>query len=276
MLAACASALSCRALIGMVAVSTGMLAGRDVAAQETPARGSVLTARDLVTLGVAAAGAGILVPFDTRIARWSQEPTRHRSRTTNGVAAAMRVFGDPGTVILGGATYGVGLLADRRATAAVGLRTLGAVTVGGVVTGVLKSAVGRARPYVTQDSAALDVRFGRGLRGGNAYQSFPSGHATAAFAFAGALAAEGRHRWRDVNRVTGPAGFAVAGLVAASRVYHDRHWASDVVAGAGIGAAAGAAVVRYARSHPGNAAERRLLPSRASAPAPVVSWTVRF
>jgi membrane-associated phospholipid phosphatase len=236
----------------------------------------VLTSRDLLTLGVAATGAGVLLPFDTRIARWTQRPARHRSPAVNAVAAAARTFGDPGTVILGGATYGVGLIADRRATAAVGLHTLGAVTVGGVITSVIKSVVGRARPFVTHDSAAFDLEFARGLRRGNAYQSFPSGHATAAFAFASALAAEGRYRWRDVNRATGPAGFAVAGLVAASRVYHDRHWASDVVAGAGIGAVAGAAVVRYARSHPGNAVERRLLPGRAVAPVPVASWTVRF
>lgn len=236
----------------------------------------MLTSRDLAVLGVAAVAAGGLVPFDTRIARWSQRPGLHRNGAVRVTAAALGAFGDPGTIVLGGATYGVGLLADRRATAAVGLHTVAAVTAGSVITGAIKYGVGRARPYVTGDSVATSVAFGRGLRG-NAYQSLPSGHATAAFAFAGALAAEGHYRWRSTNRVTGPAGFAVAGLVAASRVYHDRHWASDVVLGSGIGAVAGAAVVRYARAHPSNTLDRRLLPRRSSvAPAPLVSWTVRF
>jgi membrane-associated phospholipid phosphatase len=274
--APCFPAPARRALVGAAVTTLGFFDASDLRAQAPPPRGPALTSRDLLTLGVATAAAGVLVPFDARIARWSQQPTLRRSRTVNAVAAAARTFGDPGTVVLGGATYGVGLLADRRATAAVGLHALGAVAAGGVVTGVIKSAVGRARPFVTHDSAAFDLGFGRGLRRGNDYQSFPSGHATAAFAFASALAAEGRHRWSSLNRTTGPAGFAVAGLVAASRVYHDRHWASDVVAGAGIGTVAGAAVVRYTRSHPRNAVERRLLPGRSVAPAPVVSWTVRF
>jgi membrane-associated phospholipid phosphatase len=256
--------------------AAALIAAPSPSAAQAPARGPVLTVRDLTTLGVAAAGAGVLAPFDTRIARWSQTPGRHRTRAVNGGAAALRAFGHPGVAIVGGVTYGVGILAGQRATAAVGLHTVGAIAAGGLVTGVIKAGVGRARPYVTHDSAAFDVRIARGLRRGNDFQSFPSGHATAAFAFAGALAAAGRYQWRDINQVTGPAGFGVAGLVAASRVYHDRHWASDVVAGAGIGAVAGAAVVRYARSHPGNVVDRRLVPRRSAAPMPGASWTFRF
>lgn len=269
--------LGARRAAAVTALLVATLPAPPLRAQAAPPRGPLLTGRDLAVLGTAAAGAAVLAPFDTRIARWSQRPALHRSRPVNAVAAGLRALGDPGTVLIGGATYAIGLAADRRATAAVGLHTIGAVAAGGLVTTVIKAGVGRARPYVTHDSAAFDVGFGRGLRRGNDYQSFPSGHATAAFAFAGALAAEGRHRWREVNRATGPAGFAVAGLVAASRVYHDRHWTSDVVAGAGIGAVAGAAVVRYARSHPENRASRRLLPGRAVAPPrPIASWTLTF
>jgi membrane-associated phospholipid phosphatase len=43
-----------------------------------------------------------------------------------------------------------------------------------------------------------------------------------------------------------------AGMVGASRMYENRHWASDVIVGAAIGTFAGTKVVRYHHSHPGN------------------------
>lgn len=57
--------------------------------------------------------------------------------------------------------------------------------------------------------------------------SFPSSHAANAFAVATVLA----RRWR---RATLPA-FALAALVGWSRLYLDRHWLSDVAAGAALG-----------------------------------------
>ena len=57
--------------------------------------------------------------------------------------------------------------------------------------------------------------------------SFPSGHATAAFCAAVLLS--------DGDPVLAPAYFALAGVVAASRVHVKMHHASDVLAGAAIG-----------------------------------------
>lgn len=65
--------------------------------------------------------------------------------------------------------------------------------------------------------------------------SFPSGHATAAF-FAASLLSEG-DPWSPVY-------YALAVVVAASRVHVRIHYASDVVGGVLIGAALGAAVRR--------------------------------
>ena len=42
-------------------------------------------------------------------------------------------------------------------------------------------------------------------------------------------------------------------------MYNNRHWASDVLVGAGIGTFAGLKVVRYHHSHPGNRLDRWLL-----------------
>jgi undecaprenyl-diphosphatase len=87
----------------------------------------------------------------------------------------------------------------------------------------LKSVFGRVRPV---DYAELDFR--SGLRR-PITSAFPSGHATAAFCAATLLGG-------------GPAWYAAATAVSASRVYVRLHHASDVVGGAVIGLALGAAL----------------------------------
>jgi len=61
--------------------------------------------------------------------------------------------------------------------------------------------------------------------------SFPSGHT--ANAFLGAHMAY--KEFKDSSPVLAYSGYAIAGFVAASRVYNNRHWLADVAAGAGIG-----------------------------------------
>jgi hypothetical protein len=66
---------------------------------------------------------------------------------------------------------------------------------------------------------------------GTGNDSFPSGHTANAFAGAEFLLQEYKHRsiWYGV------AGYAVATGTAAFRIYNNRHWLTDVAAGAGIG-----------------------------------------
>jgi membrane-associated phospholipid phosphatase len=63
------------------------------------------------------------------------------------------------------------------------------------------------------------------------YKSFPSGHASIAFMNAEFMNKEYAYRspWYGVSA------YAVAGLTGALRIYGNKHWFSDVVAGAGIG-----------------------------------------
>lgn len=277
------AALSSSVVVTMAAAVTAGAqrdpSARDSSARDSTAHAAVVQPRDVVTLGAFAAAALAVAPADRRIARWSQRPSLHSSGVVDHGASLVRTLGGPGAVAIPLVTYGVGVLARDRATATVGLHAGEAVVAASVVTTILKAAAGRARPYVSHDSDAASFAFGRGLRHGDAYQSFPSGHATASFALAAALAGEGRTRWARLNRFTAPLGFGVAALVGASRVYHDAHWASDVLAGAGVGTVVGSVVSRYARAHPDAFVERRLLPSvgtASSGSATTVGYTLRF
>ena len=59
--------------------------------------------------------------------------------------------------------------------------------------------------------------------------------------------------------VVGPLMYAGATAVGLSRMYHNKHWASDVVIGAAIGTFSGRKVVQYAHGHPGNLIDRVIL-----------------
>ena len=66
---------------------------------------------------------------------------------------------------------------------------------------------------------------------GNDYLSFPSGHTAEAFASAEFLMQE----YKNVSIWYGIGGYAVAASVAFLRMYNNKHWLSDVIAGAGFG-----------------------------------------
>jgi membrane-associated phospholipid phosphatase len=89
---------------------------------------------------------------------------------------------------------------------------------------------------------AMKVSVRRDRPNGSPY-SFPSGHASAAFAFASVLE---RHLG---YRAAWPT-LAIAGYVATSRLHDNVHFLSDVVFGAGLGTAVGWTVVgRHGRSN---------------------------
>ncbi|HEX8245836.1 MAG TPA: phosphatase PAP2 family protein [Longimicrobium sp.] len=123
-------------------------------------------------------------------------------------------------------TYVAGRLAHAPKTAQAAEHIGIALLASGVANGAVKFTVGRERPSFTDDPHRF-VPFNRKDR----WQSFPSGHATVAFSLAASISDEARKPW--VTALT----YGTASLVGWSRVYEDRHWASDVVGGAVIGVA---------------------------------------
>jgi len=101
--------------------------------------------------------------------------------------------------------------------------------------GLIKSVFRRLRPEPHPDLQATDGPLPYGLHR-PITSSFPSGHATAAFA-AATLLADGRR--------SGAGYFGLAAMVAASRVYVGLHHPSDVVVGSMLGLAFGAVARRF-------------------------------
>lgn len=66
---------------------------------------------------------------------------------------------------------------------------------------------------------------------GSSLNSFPSGHTATAFMGAELL----RREYWDISPWIGVAGYAVAAGTGFFRMYNNRHWFTDVLAGAGIG-----------------------------------------
>ncbi len=66
---------------------------------------------------------------------------------------------------------------------------------------------------------------------GSNYYSFPSGHTAEAFASAEFLYQE----YKNVSPWYGMAGYAMAAATGYLRMYNNKHWLGDVIAGAGIG-----------------------------------------
>jgi hypothetical protein len=101
---------------------------------------------------------------------------------------------------------------------------------------LLKFAAGRERPDVTSDPN--DWRSGG--------DSFPSMHASAAFAIGTVLAESGGEKYRWVRRVLG---YGMAGYTGYARLKHNAHWLSDTVAGAGLGISTAHFVMNRQYSH---------------------------
>ena len=105
---------------------------------------------------------------------------------------------------------------------------------------------------------ADDFQFGRGFSNSQ-WRSFPSGHSTTAFAAAAAVTDETTLWWPRSTWFVGPVMYGGATMVALSRMYHNRHWASDVAVGALIGTFSGKKVVLASHSNPGNRIDRVML-----------------
>jgi membrane-associated phospholipid phosphatase len=147
---------------------------------------------------------------------------RSRSTHSNNVAGALRHFGQPevyGTVTLG--LLGAGLIGGNDEITRAGGRLAVTLALAGLTSSGLKLAVGRPRPHESSDADEFSPFSGQ--------EAMPSGHTAAAFAMATALADDLNHTWASVGLYT------LATGVGWSRMNDNKHWLTDIAAGAVIG-----------------------------------------
>ena len=159
-------------------------------------------------------------PFDDAVDRWFERHLRHRD-AVDAVMYSASAVGDHGIVWLALALLQAGRRRSGwqkplvRAAAGLGIESA-------VVNGPIKFMFRRTRP-LHEGPRPLHLRTPR-------TSSFPSGHACAAF-FGAALLRDGDPLW--------PLYYALAVIVAASRLHVKIHHASDVIGGVALGVALG-------------------------------------
>jgi membrane-associated phospholipid phosphatase len=221
-------------------------------------------------MAVAFAGGTIaLRPLDKKLAQTFRSENAQANKIARKITWGVEWFGKPLPIVIGTGMYAVGRIGKMERVADLGLHGTEALVMGGVVTTTIKLLAGRARPSANPDDP-YDFKFLRGFKGGQ-YTSFPSGHTTGAFAAAAAVTAEANRWWPGSRWYVGPVMFTGAGMVGMSRMYHNGHWASDVMTGAAIGTFSGLKVVRYNHRNPENRINRWLL-NFTVVPGKRVSW----
>lgn len=165
-----------------------------------------------------------LADEDEDIEIWVQSK---RDNRTNTVAAIGRPFGDGRYVLPAlGALHFYGRFSGNNKLRRTALLGCESVVVSGVITGAIKYLSHKHRP----SSGQVDEIAWGGPAASTAHLSFPSGHATCAFAIGTVVAME-----YESNAFVPPLAYAAAALCAFSRVNDNAHWMSDVIVGSAIG-----------------------------------------
>jgi membrane-associated phospholipid phosphatase len=146
----------------------------------------------------------------------------HRSAGKDDAAAVFRRMGQPevyGVVALGTLATGV-VVGNPRVTRA-GERISAGLLLAGFTTSALKLTVGRQRPLVGEEQYVFHPF--------SSTDAFPSGHTTVAFALAASVSDEIHSTPVTIGL------YSLATLTAWSRLNDNKHWLTDVLAGAAIG-----------------------------------------
>jgi membrane-associated phospholipid phosphatase len=217
----------------------------------------LLVGKDALLLGLFALGTAAVAPIDMQIANRLQNPFTQENRFLRTSATGFRLLGDPGSVVTGLGIYMIGRADGQRRVQALGLHSIESIALADLLAGGIKLMAGRQRPYIDIKNP-YNFQLWRGFVG-DQFRSFPSGHTVTAFAFASTLTRETQFWWPHAAFWIGTVFYGGAGLVGASRMYNNMHWASDVLGGAAIGTIIGLKVVKYTHSHPDNSIDTRLI-----------------
>jgi membrane-associated phospholipid phosphatase len=183
--------------------------------------------RDWAMFGAYAVSLGVLLATDQQTYVAIQE---RRSATTDDISDVTTPFGQPYAWGIAGGMLAAGLIAGKPGLRDTGRDAVEAAVFAGLITTILKPVFGRERP---EQSGGRTIFHGFTSK----YESFPSGHATIAWAVASVVA------MRTDGWIVPTVAYTLATLVAFDRVNDEKHFIADVFTGAAIGVAVGRFVV---------------------------------
>lgn len=176
-----------------------------------------------------------------------------RNPDINKFSGFITKFGGPYETLTLGAFGAYGIIFKNQKMKTTTLLATQAYITGAALESVLKYITGRTRPSFYGLNEIAQPKFlgpfskpAINANGTNSYSSFPSGHTTVAFSAATVFALEYSNKpWVPILAYTS------ATLIGLSRITENRHWVTDVFAGAAVGYLAGRNVVnnyhRYAK-----------------------------
>ena len=185
---------------------------------------------DWLNTGLAAGGTALLFLTDKEIKKIS---LRSRSKFNDAVFSVDKTKLNFPMGLIGAGIYGWGYFKKNGRIRTTGLQCMEAYFYTGMISGLFKFAFGRRRPYAGESH--IFFKPWRVTR--DRYQAMPSSHSSTSFAVLTVLAKSTENVcWKSLY-------YGTAGLISAARVYHNRHWLSDVFAGSVLGYAIGSFIV---------------------------------
>jgi membrane-associated phospholipid phosphatase len=179
-------------------------------------------AKDWITLGGVAATCASITLLDEPVRDFFQN--KHDSKFLDGFERVGYHYGKPySAVAITGGLYLTGIIFKSEWARETGLLLATSVTTSTIVQTFFKNALGRARPSVELGNYEADP-----FSSEPKFHSLPSGHTTVAFTTSLILA-------RQIKSLPVKILFySLATCTAASRLYADAHWVSDVAFGGAI------------------------------------------
>lgn len=127
-------------------------------------------------------------------------------------------------LIANAAIYGFGLFTKNEQVRKTGVLIISSSFFAGYTQILVRTAVGRARPFSGEDPNTF-----KPFKGGQDYFSFFSGHTVLGMTMAHSIAKQFDHTWTKIGI------YSVGSLPAMSRLIDGAHWLSDVAFGAAFG-----------------------------------------
>lgn len=188
------------------------------------------SSNDWFTLAAVVGGTALLFTIDQNVQEFA---LKNQNSTKDKIFGIDKYYGSGYTALFTAGLYGVGLFTGETGIRKLGLHASEALIYSALITTVLKIIIGRRRPYAGDNNLVFKpFQFTN-----NDYQSLPSGHTTVVFAVSTVMADYIDNIFWKIFW------YGSAGLVGAARIYHNKHWVSDVFLGGAIGYFVGRFVV---------------------------------